>query len=126
MLFEELASYFQSIERTPSRNEMTEILAELFKKSAPEEIDKICYLSMGRLVPQYESLEFNIAEKLMVQIIARAYGTKPEAVEKTYGVVGDLGAVAEKLSGQKTKRKADRLITQRKITILLNPLPCML
>jgi hypothetical protein len=45
MTFQKLASFFQNLEKTASRNKMTEILADLLKKAQPEEVDKICYLS---------------------------------------------------------------------------------
>ncbi len=98
MLFATLASYFDRLEKTSGRLEMTAILADLLKKSGDDEIRQVCYLSLGRLGPLYESLDFNLASKLMIRILARAYGVSEEKVKKEFGNLGDLGNVAEKLA----------------------------
>ena len=106
MQFSKLAQYFSRIEATPKRLEITAILAELLKESSPEEIDKICYLVLGRLAPPYEGIEFNLAEKMMVRVLASAYGVKEEEARQAYKVKGDLGEAAEELAeGKKPKAK---------------------
>ena len=89
MNFRQLASYFEQLEQTPSRLKMTEILAELFKEASGEEIGKICYLTLGRLVPLYESLEFNLADKMVIRAIAGAVGKEKDQVLKLYKKIGD-------------------------------------
>jgi DNA ligase 1 len=95
MTFAELAQYFKTLEHTPSRNTMTEILSDVFKKATPDEIGKICFLMQGRVVPLYEAIEFGIADKLMIRAIAKAYDAKEADVVKTFKKLGDLGAAAE-------------------------------
>jgi len=80
---------------------MTAILAELFKEASGDEIRQVCYLSLGRLGPLYESLDFNLAGKLMIRVLARAYSVSEEEVKKEFGNLGDLGDVASKLATQK-------------------------
>lgn len=94
MKFRELALYLERLEKTSSRNEITQILADLFKKADPAEIDKIVYLVSGELAPNYKGIVFNIAERLMMRIIARAYGVKKEEVKAAFKEKGDLGLVA--------------------------------
>ena len=65
MLFHKLAEYLEKLEKTASRNEMTEILADLLRVSTDSEISKVCYLLGGRVLPQYAGVEFNFAEKMM-------------------------------------------------------------
>jgi len=96
MTFKELSRYFQQLEETSSRLKITEILAQLFKKAQTEEIAKIVYLASGYLLPPYEGLEFQMAEKMMIRAIAAAVGYSPEEIEKEYKKMGDLGMVAEK------------------------------
>jgi DNA ligase-1 len=84
MNFKELSSYLKRLEETPSRNEMTQILSDLFKRSNGEEIDKIVYLVLGQLAPNYTGLVLNIAEKMMFRVIAKAYKLDIKIVEKTY------------------------------------------
>ena len=97
MRFLQLARYFQRLESLTSRNEITVLLAEVLKKAKLSEIDKICYLSLGRLGPLFEPLEFNIAEKMMVMILSNTYEKGLGEVTNFYKKIGDLGEVAYKL-----------------------------
>ncbi|MCX6794001.1 MAG: ATP-dependent DNA ligase [Candidatus Gottesmanbacteria bacterium] len=97
MTFSYLAKYFQRLEATASRNSMTEILAELFGRAKPQEIGEICYLLQGRTVPQYEAIEFGVADKFMIRAITKAYDVSEAAVKKEFKKFGDLGAAAEAL-----------------------------
>jgi len=106
MKFFDFSQYLQKLESTASRNQMTEILAELFKKAKSDEIDKICYLLLGRLVSKYEGIEFNLAEKIMIRVLSRAYDRSEREIKKKYKKVGDLGDVAFKLKTQNSKLKA--------------------
>lgn len=94
MRFSQLAEYLASLEETASRNAMTEILVEVFRRARPEEIDKMCYLLLGELAPAYRAIEFQIAEKMMVHILAAAYGRTPEEIRRRFTAEGDLGDVA--------------------------------
>jgi DNA ligase 1 len=91
MKFKKFSLYLQKLEKTASRNQMTEILAEVFKNSSACEIDKICYLSLGRLAPKYEGIEFNMAEKTMLKSIAKAAAKDLKQVKQKYKNLGDLG-----------------------------------
>lgn len=99
MKVSELSKYFEKLEKTSSRIEITKILAELFKDASADEIDKAVYLSLGILAPSYKSIVFNIAERMMVKVIALAYGVSPEAVLEKYKKTGDLGTVTYELAG---------------------------
>lgn len=105
MTFSELAKYLERLEATPSRLEITRILAELFKKAEAEEIEKTAYLVLGTLAPNYKGIVFNMADKLVIQAVAKAYGRDTQDVIREYKKTGDLGTVAEKIaisSKQKT------------------------
>lgn len=98
MTFKELSVYLKKLEETASRNEITSILSELFKSSSSEEIDKIVYLVLGSLAPSYQGVVLNIAERMMLRIIALAYDEDINKVKALYKQKGDLGTVAEELS----------------------------
>ena len=97
MKFSILSQAFESIENTAKRLEMTDILAELFKKSTPKNIEEIIYLLQGRVTPSFENLEIGIGEKFVQQSIAQATGYKSKEVEKLLHKKGDLGIVSEEL-----------------------------
>lgn len=106
MKFSRFAEFLTRLEATPSRNEITAILAELFKESDAGEIGRICYLALGELVPSYRGLEFNIAEKLLIQILAAAFDMPRETILRRYKETGDLGDVAAALA--KSKKNSTR------------------
>jgi DNA ligase-1 len=94
MTFQQLAKYFEKLEKTASRNQMTAILAQLLKESSGGEVAKICYLSLGQLAPLYAGIEFNLAEKMMIRVLAQAYDKSDEEIKRKYKELGDLGDVA--------------------------------
>ncbi len=104
MKFKELAKYLFRLEKTSSRLEITRILSELFRNSSPNEIDKVTYLSLGILAPSYEGVILNLAEKMMIRILTRAYGVSEEKVLSAYKKAGDMGNVAQEL-GERLKIK---------------------
>ena len=80
-------------------------MAELFEKADANEVDKICYLSLGRLVPKFTGIEFNLAEKMMGQVLSCTYETEVSKVRKLFKKIGDLGDVAKKLKIKNEKLK---------------------
>ena len=109
MFFSQLSEYFQKIESTSSRNEMTAILADLLGKTSADEIDKVCYLLLGRLGPSFQAIEFGLAEKTMIKIIAVTTGKSSEEIKKSFGELGDLGEVIYKLKTKSQNSKPSSL-----------------
>ena len=70
MTFKALSQYLDKLEKTASRNEITQILSQLFKTADKEEIDKVIYLLLGQLAPNYMAITLNIAEKMMLRVMA--------------------------------------------------------
>ena len=93
MRFSKFSQYLQKLESTASRNKMTEVLADLFKKADVGEIDKICYLCLGRLAPKFTGIEFNLADKMMIRVLARVYRREEKEIRKRFKELGDLGDV---------------------------------
>lgn len=93
MKFKRLAEYFEKIEATASRLEMTSLLAELYKEVDAEEIDLAVYLSLGMMRPKFEGMEFNLAEKMMLRAIGVARGVELAKIEQAYKKLGDISKV---------------------------------
>src|SRR4030042_2442674 len=106
MTFAELAVYFQRLEDTSSRIEMTKILADLFKESGEGEIGKICYLIQGRVVPMYEALEFGMADRFVIRALSAAYGIGQDEVTASFKKTGDLGIAGQNIAGRPGNKKA--------------------
>jgi len=92
------SSYLERLEKTSSRLEITGILVELFKETSVTEIDKVTYLSLGILAPNYEGVILNLAEKMMLRILAKAYDKPESEILILYKKAGDIGNVAESLA----------------------------
>ena len=75
LLYSELVAAYESLERTTKRLEMTETLVSLFRKVPPDLIDKVVYLTQGKLYPDFMGIELGIAEKLALRSIAEAAGS---------------------------------------------------
>lgn len=88
------SDYLSRLDQTSSRLTITEILSDLFKKTDESEIKKVVYLLLGSLAPRYETVVFNMADKVVARAIAKAYGRDETEITKKYKVNGDLGETA--------------------------------
>lgn len=109
MTFRKLSEYFQQLEQNTSRLKITGILASLFKEAKKDEIDKICYLSLGRLLPQYYGIEFQMAQKMMERAIVKAFEVETDMVRREMKTLGDLGEAGEKIKYQISRIKSQKL-----------------
>ena len=104
MKISEFSKYLSRLEIATKRLEITDILAEFLKKSSSSEVGKALYLMLGILAPSYTGLVFNLAERMMIRIVAKAYNQSEEGVKEEYKKSGDLGKVAEKLAREEKTR----------------------
>ncbi len=104
MHYKILVDEYQKIEDTTKRLEMTDLLVELLKNTALDDIEKVIYLTQGKLRPDYEGIELGLAEKLALKAISEAYGKNVKDVESLYLKLGDLGSVAEKICTSKSQK----------------------
>lgn len=104
MQLSQFALYLDELEKTSSRLEITRILSELLKGSDVGEIDKIVYLSLGILAPNYEGVILNLAEKMMLRVLAEAFNKPVEEVKTLYKSFGDIGSTAQELSKRQEVR----------------------
>jgi len=96
-----VADVYEQIENTTKRLEMTDYLVELFKKTPKNLIDKVVYLTQGKLYPDFMGIEIGMAEKLAIKAVARATGRKTREIENDLKETGDLGETAQKFLGKK-------------------------
>lgn len=108
MTFAKLATYFEKLEETSSRLTLIDILSDLFKHTDKEEIEKIIYLTQGRIAPFFAPVEIGMADKTVAEALGRAFDETKENVLKMYSKVGDIGLVAQQLSS-KFKVKSSKL-----------------
>ncbi|MEM4416389.1 MAG: ATP-dependent DNA ligase, partial [Candidatus Caldarchaeum sp.] len=94
MLFRELVDYYERLEATTKRLEMTDILAELLVKTPADVIDKVVYMTLGELYPAYRGVELGVAEKLALKAVRQVSGADEKTVNELLSRHGDAGTVA--------------------------------
>lgn len=103
MKVKDFCQYLSKLEKTTSRNEITAILADLFKQVSVKEIDKVCYLTLGQLAPLHRSILFNMAEKMMIRALSYSFKKPEEEISRLFKKTGDLGNVAQNFSPDRKK-----------------------
>ncbi len=98
-----IADIYEKIEATTKRLEMTDLLVELFKQTSRGIIDKVVYLTQGKLYPDFIGVEIGIAEKLAIRAIAIAAGYSTREIEENYKKTGDLGDTAQRFIEKKAQ-----------------------
>jgi DNA ligase-1 len=96
-----LADVYEKLESVSSKLAKTEILANLFKKTEPKELEKVVLLSQGRVFPIYSEFELGIATQMMMKAISKATGLSVDDIEELFKKTGDLGLAAEKAISSK-------------------------
>lgn len=95
MEYRKLAEVYQKIEGTTKRLEMTDYLVALFSSTSKDVIDKVVYLTQGKIYPDYMGIELGLAEKLALKAITRATGIGEKELQTMLQKHGDMGIVAE-------------------------------
>jgi len=96
-----IAEGYEKIEATTKRLEMTDLLVNVLKSTPKEIIDKVVYLTQGRIYPGFVDLEIGVAEKLAVKALARASGRKESEITEDLNKTGDIGKAAQKSMASK-------------------------
>jgi len=108
-----LADIYEKLEAVSSKLKKTEILAELFRKTSAESLQKVVLLVQGTIYPKTTGLELGIATQMMIKAIVKATGFTAEAVEEKFKRTGDLGLTAE----QCVKSKKQSTLLRKKLTV---------
>ena len=95
MNYSAVTEVYEKIENTTKRLEMTDYLVELFKKTPKEIVDKVVYLTQGKLYPDFMGIELGVAERLTLKALAKASGRKESEIEEDLTKTGDLGETAQ-------------------------------
>ena len=114
MNYAEIASAYERVEATTKRLEMTDLLVELLKATPKSLLNRVVYLTQGKLYPDFEGVEIGVAERSAIKALARASGRKESEIETDLQKSGDVGKTAECFL---TKRKQSMLGTQKALTV---------
>jgi len=101
--FSQIADCYEKIDATTKRLEMTDYLVELLKLTSKDIIDKVVYLTQGKLYPDFVDIQTGIAEKLAIQAVAKATGKSEKETGEDLAKTGDIGETAQKFLAKKTQ-----------------------
>ncbi|MCS7369413.1 MAG: ATP-dependent DNA ligase [archaeon GBS-70-058] len=121
MLYNEIVDVYEKIEATTKRLEMTDLLVNLLRKTPKEVIDKVIYLTQGKLYPDYYGVEIGLAERLALRALSEASGMTVSELENKLSEMGDIGLVTEySLQRRKVKTLTEFLSSSKKtqLTVL--------
>ena len=113
MRYATLVDAYEKLEATTKRLEMTDLLVALFKEVPKDELERVVYLTQGRVFPEYLGIELGVAEKLAIRAIAQATGDRDEDIETAWKASGDLGLVAE----ERLRTKKQTYLTSEALTV---------
>jgi DNA ligase 1 len=88
--------------------EITSLLVDLLRQTPASVIDKVVYLTQGKLHPDYLGIEIGIAEKLTIKSLASAAGLPDDKILAEYKERGDLGTAAEELFSEKPQTTLEK------------------
>src|SRR5690242_19054772 len=108
MLYSRMVETYAKIESTTKRLEITSYLVELIQETPNANIDKVVYLTQGKLYPDFLGIELGIAEKLLFRALAKVTGQSEARISTSYKKLGDLGTVAQELLEDKTQVSLQR------------------
>ncbi len=106
-----IAKTYEALETTTKRLEMAQILASLLREAPPADVKKIIYLTRGKVAPDFEGVEFGLAERLVLKSIYEA--TRVPGLDELQLNVGDLGDVAK----YAVERKMQRSLFHETLTV---------
>jgi len=101
--FSLIADCYEKIEVTTKRLEMTDYLVELLKFTSKDIIDKVVYLTQGKLYPDFVDIQTGIAEKLAIQAVVKATGKSEKEIGEDLSKTGDVGETAQKFLAKGTQ-----------------------
>ncbi len=112
--FREVSEVFEVIEKTSSRNEVTEILSSFYKRLGKKEGQILSYLVLGRVAPFFVNSEFNYSEKSLTTLLGnyvKAKGSKLD-IQEERGKLGDIGDTVKLFSENFKFKSSDKSIME--------------
>lgn len=116
MKYSEIADAYEKIEATTKRLEMTSLLVDLLKKTPKDVIDKVVYLTQGKLYPNFVNIQIGVAEKSAIKALIRASGRTETEIKTDLRKTGDIGETAQNLlSKRKQSTFGQKTLTVQRV-----------
>ncbi|MBH59218.1 MAG: ATP-dependent DNA ligase [Thaumarchaeota archaeon] len=110
-----VAQAYEDMEKTRKRLELLEILAELFRNTPVNVIERIIYLTQGKIKPDFFGIELGMSDKLVMKVLEKSTAMSKDKIMEEYKRTGDLGEVTRiSLSNKvQTTLVRDKLTVER-------------
>ncbi len=110
-----MAQAYEDMEKTRKRLELLEILAELFRNTPVNVIERIIYLTQGKIKPDFFGIELGMSDKLVMKVLEKSTAMSKDKIMEEYKRTGDLGEVTRiSLSNKvQTTLVRDKLTVER-------------
>jgi len=110
-----VAQAYEDMEKTRKRLELLEILSNLFKNTSSEVIERVIYLTQGKIKPDFYGIELGMSDKLVMKVLEKSTSMSKVRIQEEYKKTGDLGEVTKIALSNKiqTTLVKDRLTVER-------------
>jgi DNA ligase-1 len=117
MLFKDLATTFEALEHTSSRNEMISVLADLLKNATVSNIDAISYFTLGQIDAEYKTTQLGIGEEITKSALSHLLRVSKESIDREMKRNGDLGLTIERLLKQQKRKSTEKVDRTNRLSI---------
>ena len=90
-----IAETYSQMEETQKRLKLIELYSKLLKQTPSNIINKVIYLTQGKIHPDFLGFEFGMSDKLIIKSLGKTTSNSHEKIQEYYNKVGDLGEVAK-------------------------------
>ena len=108
-----IAETYSQMEETKKRLKLIELYSELLKQTPTDIINKVIYLTQGKIHPDFLGFEFGMSDKLIIKSLGKTTSDSHEKIQEYYNQVGDLGEVAR----QSIINNAQTTLTSEQLTV---------
>ena len=113
MEYSRVAEAYEKMEKTRKRLELIDILTKLLVDTPTEMIEKIVYLTQGKIKPDFYGIELGMSDKLVIRALEKTTSMSPNEIQEQYNKIGDLGEVT-KIALEK---KAQTTLIKQELTV---------
>ncbi len=100
MLYRDVAEFYEKVEATTKRLEITALIVDMLGRADCSEIANVVHMTHGKLFPDFHPEKIGMAEKMALRTLAAVSRTGLEKVEELYRERGDIGIVGEEMLGR--------------------------
>ena len=108
-----LAEIYSQMEESQKRLKLIELYSKLLKQTPSNIINKVIYLTLGKIYPDFLGFEFGMSDKLIIKSLGKTTSDSHEKIQEYYNKVGDLGEVAK----QSIMNNAQTTLTTEQLTV---------